>query len=79
MAYFGLREWRDLGPNASYNSQKAGTAGPGQGQGKPMWRLFKALFWLAILGFAGLVGYAYLADYAPERREISAPVPLDVD
>jgi hypothetical protein len=44
-----------------------------------MGRLFKAIFVLAVLGFAALTGYAYLGDYAPEVREISRPVTLDVN
>ncbi len=44
-----------------------------------MGRLFKALFMLAVIGIAGLSGYAYLGDYAPAPREISQPVVLDVD
>ncbi len=44
-----------------------------------MGRLFKAILVLALLGFVALTGYAYLGDYAPEMREISHPVTLDVD
>ena len=44
-----------------------------------MGRLIKAVFVLAILGFAGLVGYAYLADLAPEAIEVKVPVILNVD
>ena len=42
-------------------------------------RLFKAVLVLVVLGFAGLVGYAYLADLAPERAEIKVPVILNAD
>lgn len=42
-----------------------------------MVRVIKALVVLAILGFAGLTGYAYLADLSPEPREIKQPVTLD--
>jgi hypothetical protein len=44
-----------------------------------MWRLIKAVLVLAILGFAGLVGYAYLADLAPDSTEVKVPVILNVD
>ena len=44
-----------------------------------MGRLIKAVFVLAIFGFAGLVGYAYLADLAPETSEVKVPVTLNVD
>lgn len=42
-------------------------------------RLIKAVFVLAILGFAGLAGYAYLADLSPASSEVTQPVTLDVD
>lgn len=44
-----------------------------------MWRLIKALVVLVLLGLVALTGYAYLGDYAPETREITEPVILDVD
>ncbi len=44
-----------------------------------MWRLLKMLLVLVSLGAIGLVGYAYLADLAPEQQRVSAPVTLDVD
>jgi hypothetical protein len=44
-----------------------------------MWRLIKALVVLILIGMAALTGYAYLGDYAPQTREISQPVTLDVD
>lgn len=44
-----------------------------------MWRLIKAFFWLAIIGFVALTGYAYLGDYAPETETINLPVELNVD
>ncbi|MCX7644979.1 MAG: hypothetical protein N2Z62_06745 [Rhodobacteraceae bacterium] len=44
-----------------------------------MWRLIKALVVLGLIGFIALTGYAYLGDYAPETREITQPVTLDVD
>jgi hypothetical protein len=44
-----------------------------------MGRLIKAVLVLAILGFVGLVGYAYLADLAPQSTEVKVPVILNVD
>jgi predicted negative regulator of RcsB-dependent stress response len=46
---------------------------------KTMRRVIKAVFVLAILGFVGLVGYAYLADLAPEVSDVKVPVILNVD
>jgi len=43
-----------------------------------MLRILKMLFLLAVLGFAGLSGYAYLGDMTPERSEVRTPVQLDV-
>ncbi len=43
-----------------------------------MLRILKVLFILAVLGFAGLSGYAYLGDMAPRQSEIRTPVQLDV-
>jgi len=44
-----------------------------------MRRLIKAIFYLAIIGFVGLSGYAYLGRYAPEPGEVRTPVMLDVE
>ena len=44
-----------------------------------MGRLIKAVLVLAIVGFAALSGYAYLADLAPESAEVKVPVTLNVD
>ena len=44
-----------------------------------MGRLVKLLFYLMVLGFLGLVGYAYLGDLSPVRTEVTQPVDLDVD
>lgn len=50
----------------------------------PMGRLIKLLIYLAILGFIGLVGYAYVgpffgADFAPTQIETREPVTLTGD
>jgi hypothetical protein len=42
-----------------------------------MGRILKALVLLAILGFAGLTGFAYLGDLTPKQTEITMPVVLD--
>ncbi len=44
-----------------------------------MVRLLKAVFFLALLGFLGLAGYAYLGDMTPDRSEVVEPVELNVD
>ncbi len=44
-----------------------------------MLRILKILFTLAVLGFAGLAGYAYLGDMTPERVDVKEPVELNVD
>ena len=44
-----------------------------------MGRIIKALFFLAVLGFLGLTGYAYLADLRPTQGEVKVPVTLDAD
>ena len=49
-----------------------------------MFRLIKWLFYLAVLGFVGLVGYAYLgpffgADFTPPASEIRLDIMLDAD
>lgn len=42
-----------------------------------MVRLLKFLGILIVLGAAGLVGYAYLGDLAPEQEDRATPVELD--
>ncbi len=44
-----------------------------------MGRIFKALLVLAVLGFIGLTGYAYLADLSPAQVEVKVPVTLNAD
>jgi len=44
-------------------------------------KLFKFLFILSVMGFIGLVGFAYIApklgiDFAPDTQEIRLPVTL---
>jgi hypothetical protein len=42
-----------------------------------MMRAFKILVILALLGFVGLTGYAYLGDLTPTTVETRAPVTLN--
>ncbi|WP_299149998.1 hypothetical protein [uncultured Tateyamaria sp.] len=49
-----------------------------------MGRLFKLLIFLLIIGFVGLVGYAYVGEYfganfSPEQTETRLPVTLDAE
>ncbi|WP_299041471.1 hypothetical protein [uncultured Tateyamaria sp.] len=49
-----------------------------------MIRLFKLLIFLAIIGFVGLVGYAYVGEYfganfSPPQDETRVPVTLDAE
>jgi hypothetical protein len=47
------------------------------GGARMMWRVVKLMLLLAVLGFLGLVGYAYFGDLSPEQREVTQPVTLD--
>lgn len=42
-----------------------------------LFRLFKLLFFLAILAFIALVGYAYLGDLSPDIHDRTQPVSLN--
>ena len=42
-----------------------------------MGRIIKFLFYVAVLGFLGLVAYAYLGPMTPETTEIRHEVTLD--
>lgn len=44
-----------------------------------MGRIIMALFLLALLGFIGLTGFAYLADLTPDQAEVKVPVTLNAD
>lgn len=44
-----------------------------------MGRIIKVLVFLVLLGFIGLVGYAYLGDLSPDQSEMREPVKLDVN
>ncbi len=44
-----------------------------------MGQLIKAVLVLAVLGFLGLVGYAYLADLTPQKSQVKVPVMLHAD
>ena len=48
---------------------------------RPMGRMLKYLIYLAVLGFVGLSGYAYIgpflgADFEPTQAEMRTPVTL---
>jgi len=50
----------------------------------PMFRLIKWLFYIAILGFIGLVAYAYLgpffgADFTPNQSETRQDIILEIE
>lgn len=40
---------------------------------------FKGLLFLIVVGFVGLVGFAYLGDLSPEQVETTQPVTLNVE
>ena len=42
-------------------------------------RLVKLLFFLGVVGFIGVAGYAYLGDLSPEQAENVVTVTLDGD
>jgi hypothetical protein len=44
-----------------------------------MGRVVKLLIVLLVLAFAGLSGYAYLADLSPRQEEVTVPVTLNAD
>ncbi|MEM9969001.1 MAG: hypothetical protein AAF755_12995 [Pseudomonadota bacterium] len=49
-----------------------------------MGRAIQLLFFLALIGFVGLTGYAYIAPYfgvnfAPEPQDIRQPITLELD
>ncbi len=44
-----------------------------------MGRLLKLLVLLLVLGFIGMIGYAYLGDLTPEIKEVNQPVTLDFE
>ncbi|PZX19893.1 hypothetical protein LX81_00357 [Palleronia aestuarii] len=44
-----------------------------------MFRLLKFIVFLLLVGFLGLVGFAYLGDLDPARTEREIPVTLDAN
>ncbi|MDP4031619.1 MAG: hypothetical protein Q8P60_01985 [Pseudorhodobacter sp.] len=44
-----------------------------------MGRIIKLLLGLAVLGFLGLTGYAYLGNLAPTQTQVTQPVTLDAN
>ena len=87
-----IPEWREVSANAIYNrtghnrtgarrravTTEAGATSPSEGQAG-MGQLIKAVLILAVLGFVGLVGYAYLADLTPKKVDVKVPVILHAD
>lgn len=48
-------------------------------KGDHMGRIIKALLLLVILGFLGLIAYAYLGDMTPVQGEVKKPVVLNAN
>ena len=44
-----------------------------------MMRLIKYVLLLGLIGFLGLVGFAYFGDLSPEQSDVIKPVTLDAD
>ena len=44
-----------------------------------MMRLIKYLLLLVLIGFVGVVGFAYLGDLSPEQGDVTKPVTLDAN
>ncbi len=41
--------------------------------------LLKLLFFLVVVGFVGLTGYAFLGDMSPQVQTSSTPLTIDVN
>jgi hypothetical protein len=50
-----------------------------EGQKTMVGRILKMVLVLAVLGFAGLTGYAYLGDLSPSQSQVTVPVTLNAD
>lgn len=48
-----------------------------QARVRVMGRILKAVLLLGVLGFVGLVAYAYIADLTPQTQRVTKPVVLD--
>lgn len=46
---------------------------------KSMWRLFRLLLVILLLGGLGLVGFSYSGFLVPEQESVTAPVVLDAN
>ena len=44
-----------------------------------MGKLFKLVLFLLVMGFVGLIGFAYLGDLSPQQSDTREPVTIDVD
>lgn len=47
--------------------------------GTGMGRIIKLVLVLAVFGFLGLTGFAYLADLSPASQQVTKPVTLHAD
>lgn len=80
-------EWREVAANAIYiraiRTRPRKWARPEvQEQAKEddaMGQVIKAVLVLVVIGFAALVGYAYVADISPATAEVKVPVTLHAD
>jgi len=75
---------RELCREPLYNGVKTGSPDMGYVGGvdrgiraRHMKLIVKLLFVVAVLGLAGLTGFAYLTDLAPEQQTVTQPVILD--
>ncbi len=44
-----------------------------------MGKLFKLVLFLIVMGFVGLVGFAYIGDLSPDSTNVKKPVLIDVE
>lgn len=44
-----------------------------------MGRVIRAVLFLGVIAFLGLIGYAYLGDLSPNQADVVKPVILNVD
>ncbi|MEE9389407.1 MAG: hypothetical protein V3U96_12450 [Paracoccaceae bacterium] len=44
-----------------------------------MGKLFKLVLFLVVMGFVGVIGFAYIGDLSPSQTDTRQPVVIDVD
>ena len=71
----GAGQCRTLGVKRPKQSWRMATVTGAKGMG----RLIKAVLALALLGFAALVAFTYLAEMTPVTGEVTVPVTLNAD